>query len=248
MLLGAEEPAIRPKVVIISLDGARPALVEQYLESGVLDRRTGLGRLRAHGVRAEQNITATPSVTAVSHIAIATGSTAAHNDVSGNSIHPVAATLGTSLSGFGAPIGGYQISPLAPASAPTAEPLWVQLRNLGRKVATATWPGGDGADIRISGVVVQGAAPTRTTDYTVPFGAFGGLGAQGFTLGAASFELADQTLVSQLTAAGRHSFSPVQGLRGRSQPETAQGTARRSQHRHCADGAGDSGCAARSNG
>ena len=58
----------------------------------MLDQRTGLGRLRAHGVRAEQNITATPSVTAVSHIAIATGSTAAHNDVSGNSIHPVAAT------------------------------------------------------------------------------------------------------------------------------------------------------------
>jgi hypothetical protein len=180
------------------------------LKSGVLDKRAGLGRLRTHGVHAEQNITATPSVTAVSHVAIATGSTAPHNDISGNSIHPVAATIGTSLSGFGAPIGGYQIAPLGPTLAPTAEPMWVQLRRFGRKVVTATWPGGDGVDVRVAGTVVQTPAPTRITDYSVPFGAFGGLGAQGFTLGAAQFELANGTLMSQLAASGRGSFSPIQ--------------------------------------
>ena len=205
----AKAPAPRARVVVISLDGARPALVEGYLKSGVLEKRSGLGRLRTHGVHAEQSITATPSVTAVSHIAIATGSTAAHNDISGNSIHPVAGTLGTSLSGFGAPIGGYQIAPLGPTLAPTAEPMWVQLRRFGRKVVTATWPGGDGIDVRVAGTVVQTSAPTRVTDYSVPFGAFGGLGAQGFTLGAAQFELADGTLTSQLAASGRGSFSPI---------------------------------------
>src|SRR5207249_1623017 len=66
-----------PQVVVISLDGARPDLVEHYLKTGVLDRKTGLGRLKARGVAADQNITVTPSVTAVAHIAIATRSTAA---------------------------------------------------------------------------------------------------------------------------------------------------------------------------
>jgi predicted AlkP superfamily pyrophosphatase or phosphodiesterase len=199
-----------PRAVLISLDGAKPDLIETYLKTGVLDKTGGLGRLKAHGIVAQQNVTATPSVTAVGHIVIATGSTAVHNDIPGNTFHPVAASINTSISGFAAPIGGYQISPLAPSPAPTAEPLWARLRDAGRRVVTATWPGSDGADIRISNTLVQPATPTRTTDYTVPFGAFGGLGAQGFTLTAASFAPADAALVSELAAAGRNSFSPVQ--------------------------------------
>ncbi|HEY7758171.1 MAG TPA: alkaline phosphatase family protein [Burkholderiales bacterium] len=199
----------QPGVVLISLDGAKPELVERYLRDGVLDRREGLGRLRAHGVFARQNITATPSVTAVSHIAIATGATAVHNDIPANTFHPVAATIGTSISGFGAPIGGYQVSPLGAAAAPTAQPLWVRLREAGLKVVTATWPGSDGADIRIANTLVQPAVPTRITDYSLPFGAFGGLGAQGFALAAADFEDAPQPLVDQLAAAGGSSYSPV---------------------------------------
>jgi predicted AlkP superfamily pyrophosphatase or phosphodiesterase len=198
-----------PKVVVISLDGAKPGLIESYLKSGVLDKKAGLGRLERRGIVAERNITATPSVTAVAHIAIATGSTAVHNDIPANTFHPVGATITTPINGFGAPIGGYQISPLAPSSVPTAEPLWVQLRATGKKVVTATWPGSDGADIRIAGTLVQAAEPTRTTDYTVPFGAFGGLGAQGFVLAAGSFVAADAALVAQLAAAGKASFSPV---------------------------------------
>jgi len=59
-----------------------------------------------------------------------------------------------------------------------------QAARAGKKVVTATWPGADGADIRINNVVVQAAQPIRVTDYTVPFGAFGGLGAVGFSLTA----------------------------------------------------------------
>jgi predicted AlkP superfamily pyrophosphatase or phosphodiesterase len=198
----------RPSVVLISLDGAKPELVERYLRNGVLDRE-GLGSLRTHGVFAYRNITATPSVTAVSHIAIATGSTAVHNNIPGNTFHPVAATIGTSISGFAAPIGGYRIDPLGAAAAPTALPLWVRLREAGLKVVTATWPGSDGADIRIASTLVQAAAPARITDYSVPFGAFGGLGAQGLALTAADFEHAPQPLVEQLAAAGRSSYSPL---------------------------------------
>ena len=202
--------ASNPQVVVISLDGAKSDLVQSYLATGVLDKKTGLGRLKAHGVVAEQNVTVTPSVTAVAHIAIATGSTAPHNDIPLNTFHPVAASIGTGISGFAAPIGGYQLSPLGATTTPTAEPLWVQLRKAGKKVVTATWPGSDGADISIGGTLVQAAVPARTTDYTLPFGAFGGLGAQGFSLNAGSFVAADATLNGQLAAAGRVSFSPVQ--------------------------------------
>ena len=163
--------ASNPQVVVISLDGAKSDLVQSYLATGVLDKKTGLGRLKAHGVVAEQNVTVTPSVTAVAHIAIATGSTAPHNDIPLNTFHPVAASIGTGISGFAAPIGGYQLSPLGATTTPTAEPLWVQLRKAGKKVVTATWPGSDGADISIAGTLVQAAVPARTTDYTLPFGA-----------------------------------------------------------------------------
>jgi hypothetical protein len=57
------------------------------------------------------------------------------------------------------------------------------LREAGHKVVSATWPGADGADITIDGSLVQAA----TVDFTVPFGAFGGISAQGFTLTSANF-------------------------------------------------------------
>lgn len=208
--VGVSAVEAAPKVVVISLDGAKPDLVEEFLKTGVIDRDKGLGRLRRHGVHALENITATPSVTAVSHIAIATGASAVHNDITANTFHPVAAPINTTISGFAAPIGGYQINPLGISNAPTAEPLWVRARAAGLHVVTATWPGSDGADIRIAGTLVQPATPTRTNDYTLPFGAFGGLGAQGFTLVAADFGAASQALVDQLALAGYESKSLVQ--------------------------------------
>jgi len=196
-----------PKVVVISLDGAKPDLIRKYLDEGVLPRDGGLAKV-SRGVVARQNVTATPSLTAVAHIAIATGSTSVHNDIPSNTFQNVAAAINTSASGFGAAIGGYQINPLGPSADPTAEPLWVKLRARGKKVVTATWPGGDGADIRINNVVVQAAQPIRVTDYTVPFGAFGGIGAVGFSLNAGNFA-ADPVVTAQLQAAGHFSFSPV---------------------------------------
>ncbi len=204
----------QPKVIVISLDGAQPDIVRKYLRSGVLEPDTGLGLLQSKGTLARQNVTATPSLTAVSHIAIATGSTSVHNDIPGNTFKLVVSPLGNTISGFGAPIGGYDIHTLTPSVLPTAEPLWVKLREAGKKVVTATWPGGDGVDVRAPGVtgnpVLQAASPTRTVDYTVPFGAFGGLGAQGFSTLNASHFSANSVAESQLLAAGRVSYSPVQ--------------------------------------
>jgi len=80
--------------------------------------------------RSDQNITVTPSVKAVAHSAIATASSAPHNDIPLNTFHPIVASIGTSISGFAAPIGGYRPNPLDPSPAPTAEPFWVQLRRI----------------------------------------------------------------------------------------------------------------------
>jgi hypothetical protein len=81
-----------PKVIVISLDGATPWLLEQYLSDGSLSKERGIGLLRHKGAYARQNLTVAPSLTAPGHIAIATGSTAAHNDIPANTFHPSATT------------------------------------------------------------------------------------------------------------------------------------------------------------
>src|SRR5262249_12030766 len=153
-----EQHQKNPQVVVISLDGAQPDLVEHYLRTGVLDRKTGLGRLKTRGVVADQNITVTPSVTAVAHIAIATGSTAAHNDIPLNTFHAVASPIGASLSGFAAPIGGYQLSPLRPSPAPTAGPPSGQPRRAGQKGVAAAGAGSGGAGLTLPNTA-PGAPP-----------------------------------------------------------------------------------------
>jgi predicted AlkP superfamily pyrophosphatase or phosphodiesterase len=196
-----------PKVVLISLDGAKPEFIQKYLKDGVLPKNGGLARV-SRGVVANQNVTATPSLTAVGHIAIATGSTSVHNDIPANSFHPIAAPITAGISGFAAPIGGYDVQPLGPSQDPSAEPLWVRLRQRGKKVVAGTWPGADGAEIRINSVTVQAPEPIRVTDYVAPFGAFGGLGATGFSSTTTNFA-PDPDVAAQLAAAGRFSYSPV---------------------------------------
>src|SRR5215813_1692741 len=198
----------KSRVVVISLDGAKPEFIQDFLDEGILPHDGGLAKV-SRGVVARQSVTANPSLTAVAHIAIATGSSAVHNDIPSNTFQNIVAPINSSVSGFAAAIGGYKVSPLGPSPDPTAEPLWVRLRQAGKKVVTATWPGGDGADIPINGVVVQPATPTRVTDYTVPFGAFGGVGAVGFSRTKADFSAAEAALVAQLQAAGHFSFSPI---------------------------------------
>jgi predicted AlkP superfamily pyrophosphatase or phosphodiesterase len=200
-----------PKVILISLDGANPDAVKNYLDSGILRSEGGFARLQRYGVTAKQNVTITPSVTAPGHIAIATGARAARNDIIANRFHLVVSRLIDSVSGFAAPIGGYQIAtPPTVSSNTTAEPLWVKLLASGKKVATATWPGGDGVDIKepTSGAILQPAS-LRTVTYTVPFGAFAGVGAQGFSLTRNDFSEAPAETVDRLNAAGRASFSPI---------------------------------------
>jgi hypothetical protein len=213
LLLAAPAGALAtPKVVLISLDGATPRIVEDIIERGVLPRDEGLALLARRGVSARQNVVVTPSLTAASHIAIATGASAARNDVPANTLHLLASPFNSNISGFGTPIGGYLLDGPAESPSPTAVPLWQSLRAAGKTVVAATFPGADGIDVRVPGLanspIVQ-PSRLRTVDWTVPFGEFGGAGAVGFTLSAADFDPAPAATVAQLAAAGRGSFSPV---------------------------------------
>src|SRR5262249_37714440 len=107
-------PSRSPTAVLISLDGAEPDLIQKFIDDGVLPRDGGLAEI-SRGVVARQNVTAQPSLTAVAHIAIATGSTAVHNDIPSNTFQAIVGSITSSISGFAAPIGGYQITPLAPS-------------------------------------------------------------------------------------------------------------------------------------
>jgi len=204
--------AAPPKAVVISLDGCKPEIVSQLLASGALSPNKGIGLLFTKGAVANGSVTVSPSLTAVNHIALATGSTAAHNDIPSNTFHLVASPFTSNASGFSAPIGGYDFVGPAESLNPTAEPLWIALRNAGKVVVTATWPGGDGLDVTVPGLspspIVQ-SHTKRTVDYTVPFGEFGGVGGKGFALTAANFAPAPAAIVTALTAAGKNSFSQV---------------------------------------
>jgi hypothetical protein len=201
-----------PKTVIISLDGATPRIVDQLNASGQLNPNEGINLLRAKGFSAQQNVTIAPSLTAPAHIAIATGSIAAANDVLANTFHLVASPFTFNISGFAAPIGGYSID--GPEESPllTAVPLWRPLLENNKTVATATWPGGDGLNVTVPGLnpspIVQPAAE-RTVTYTVPFGAATAPFQKGFPLNAASFSPAPPATVADLITAGHPSFGPV---------------------------------------
>jgi hypothetical protein len=52
-------------------------------------------------------------------------------------------------------------------------------------------------------------ASKRTVDYTIPYGTFGGVGAQGFSLTAADFAPAPETILDQFKEAGKVSYSPI---------------------------------------
>ena len=216
-LLTAAAPAA-PRVVLISLDGANPAILDPYVAANALPPGVGLRLLEAKGVKASRNNTINPSLTAAAHVAIATGSSAAANDVVGNAFQLLASPFnGAPISGFGAAIGGYSIDGPMEGIA-TAEPLWLALRGAGKTVATATWPGGDGVNVTIPGLTGAIGSPTnpiiqpaseRTVDYTVPFGSATAPFQKGFVLGAGNFTDAPPATVAQLATAGKLFYGSV---------------------------------------
>ncbi len=205
----ADTSPAHPKVILISLDGATPRLVDKYLKH-TDTVNGGLEWLESQGLIAKRNITISPSLTAPSHTAIATGSNAAKNDINANGFHLVTSKFNQNINGFAAPIGGYSIGSTATINQkPTAEPLWKGLRKRGKKVVTATFPGADGQDIfePNSKKLIQANA-LRTVDYTVPFGAPAGVAAKAFNLSRQDFTVASSTIIDSIKTVFRP-YSPV---------------------------------------
>jgi predicted AlkP superfamily phosphohydrolase/phosphomutase len=206
--------APRPKVILISLDGAQPDRIQQYLDKGILTKNKGLGLLKSHGIYAKQNITCNPSLTAACHTSIGSGSNPNRTDVVANTFHLDASPFISTISGFNAPIGGYSLNNDVPAASdnPTAEPIWIELQKNGKKVVTATFPGGDGLNVTVPGLtnspIIQ-PATQRTVNYTVPFGTTANVFEQGFTLNASDFTNAPDSVVNQLQLAGKRSYAQV---------------------------------------
>src|SRR5262249_1411712 len=105
--IGALAPLAAPipagasaKAIVIALAGATPRIVDQFLGDGTRPANQGIGLLKSKGVAALRNTTVTPSLTAPGHIAIATGSTAAKNDVVANTFALLSSPFGSTVSGF----------------------------------------------------------------------------------------------------------------------------------------------------
>ncbi len=137
------------KVVIYSMDGARPDFVRKWASGGLLPN---LAKLINEGTTPDYALTVEPSVTAVAHTAISTGTYPAHSGITGN-------TMPT----FSGPIAKFTWPPTSSASGfdsryMTSEPIWTTVVKAGEKVTIVNWPAN--WPQQIPGVVVSGFNPT----------------------------------------------------------------------------------------
>jgi Uncharacterized proteins of the AP superfamily len=129
-------PRFRPtaKVVLISFDG---------LVADEVERRASRGQFSAAGVKGliDSGISArvvpvNPTLSAVTHISIATGTTPDHHGIVANIFHMPGLAPNVETSGFDAPI--------------EAETIWEAAHRAGKKVGAITFPGLDGTNARRS--------------------------------------------------------------------------------------------------
>jgi len=132
----------RPRVVVISLDGAQADRVRGYLTDGTMPT---LARLAARGAIAEYALSVDPSLTAPAHASLATGAYPAATGVAADRYHRPGDPLTVAANALeGAPLG--------------AEPVWRTAMREARRTAAICWPG------------VSLEAPTTLADYTVATG------------------------------------------------------------------------------
>ncbi|HVN75905.1 MAG TPA: alkaline phosphatase family protein, partial [Thermoanaerobaculaceae bacterium] len=136
--LRTASPPHARRVVVLSLDGFAAARHRENLRDGVYADPDGVKAFeRAYVV--ERAIPVNPTLTAPSHIAIATGAFPTVTGIVSNTFHSPGTPILQAASGFDAPIG--------------AEPLWQAFRRQGRRVGVLTFPGCDDT------------APSRTADF-----------------------------------------------------------------------------------
>jgi len=129
---GDQPPDIRAeRVVMISYDSVGADLARRWIADGVAASPDGLAGMAQNGLSAERLRMVDPTLTAVNHLALATGGDAAATGIVSNTFHLEGVPITESVSGF--------------TTSSAAEPLWVAARRNGLRVATLMWPGADGA-------------------------------------------------------------------------------------------------------
>ena len=135
--------AKRSKVILISFDGFMNEVLQLYLRDAFSTK--GLGIIQKEGVIADGMKVALPSLTATSHISIATGATPGRHGVVSNTFHTVSDEITSGQNGFSA-----KISKQTPA-------IWEVAMQKGLTVGSIAFPGVDLQDER------------RTTDFGLAY-------------------------------------------------------------------------------
>ncbi|MCE4613603.1 MAG: alkaline phosphatase family protein [Desulfurococcales archaeon] len=112
------------RVVLLSIDAARPDFFKKYAREGVMPN---LASLLEQGVMAKGMIVAFPSATAVSHAVLSTGAPPGINGITGNRIHLPGTKVTDRVLGFR-------------AEYLEAEPIWVTADREGLKVIVLAFP------------------------------------------------------------------------------------------------------------
>lgn len=138
----------RARVVLISYDGVGADPLERALRSGSL-RSDGFALAATSGTRVKRIVPVTPTLTAVAHIAIATGARPEKTGIVSNTFHKRGDPIDKSTRGFNEEID--------------ADTVWESALRQGKKVGAITFPG------------LDGNGPRRTADwgmvYSQPIGA-----------------------------------------------------------------------------
>lgn len=131
---GPATPRLARRVVVVSLDGASAAELQQLWRDDQLDEG-GFARFFREGEVASALVPVDPTLAAPNHVSLATGAAPDHTGIVGNYFHPAGAPDFAKASGLNFPIG--------------AETLWEAARRQRRKVAVVAWPGIDGSEPRL---------------------------------------------------------------------------------------------------
>ena len=131
---GPAAPRLARRVVVVSLDGASAAELQQLWRDDLLDEG-GFARFFREGEVASALMPVDPTLAAPNHVSLATGAAPDRTGIVGDHFHPAGAPDFARASGLNFPIG--------------AETLWEAARRQRRKVAVVAWPGVDGSDPRL---------------------------------------------------------------------------------------------------
>jgi predicted AlkP superfamily pyrophosphatase or phosphodiesterase len=131
---GPAAPRLARRVVVVSLDGAGAAELQQLWRDDLLDEG-GFARFFREGEVASALVPVDPTLAAPNHVSLATGAAPDRTGIVGNHFHPAGAPDFAKASGFDFPIG--------------AETLWEAARRQRKRVAAVAWPGIDGSEPRL---------------------------------------------------------------------------------------------------